>query len=128
MRPRLFDQDSGNLLPELPIIMLKRRKIKEKNWMILFQDYLAKLAQDETLTGVDYKVMIWLLHMMDYDNWVPVTQVYVAEQLGIVQPQVNRSIGKLLANGHLRWGDFNGRQTLVVNDKLVRKGERKLRG
>jgi hypothetical protein len=121
---RIFDDKTGEAHPTPPILCFGTKKIKGRKWMILFQDYLERLAKDVDLGGVDYRVLMYLIHSMEYENLVNVTQQYVADELNLAQPQVNRSIRKLTEKNYLKKHIYHGRMILAVNEGLVRKGVR----
>lgn len=121
---KIFDDETGEIHPTPPILCFGTKKIKGRQWMILFQDYLEKLAKDVDLGGVDYRVLMYLIHLMEYENLVNVTQQYVADQLNLTQPQVNLSIRKLTNKNYLKKRIYHGRMILTVNESLVRKGVR----
>jgi DNA-binding transcriptional regulator LsrR (DeoR family) len=49
---------------------------------------------------------------MEYENLLNITQKALSEELGIVQPEVSKSIKKLIKGGYLRIVDKNGRQNV----------------
>jgi len=56
---------------------------------------LKKLSQTKKLTKTDYRIVFYLIYLMDHENWVPYTQTFIGEQLKIDLSNVGFSIRRL---------------------------------
>jgi hypothetical protein len=62
--------------------------------------------------------------MLDYDNYIPMTQTQVAEQLGLRYQNLNRSVRKLLERNVLIEGPSIGRiRSYRLNPEYGYKGK-----
>lgn len=122
---KIMDMDTGEILPDLPIIKIADRRSKEKSWMKLYQkDSLLSLIKNQSITGVDYRILLYLMYLMDYENVVSVTQQYIAKELEIAQPQVSKSIKKLEESSLLKRAKIQGKTVFLINQFLVKKGRK----
>lgn len=107
----------------------KRKKFKnegKERHMKVFDvglEYLNEL----NLTGVDYKIVFKLLQIMEYKNWIHINQHLIAEELGINQPQIAKSLKKLVSYGVLhKHQDANDRRKNVYqfNEEIAIRGSK----
>ncbi|BCA80490.1 winged helix-turn-helix domain-containing protein [Desulfuromonas sp. AOP6] len=91
-------------------LMLVEKKAKtDEQWLILWQgdgamglDYLATC---DSLTGADFKVFFKMLKALRHGNEVLVNQVGLAREMNLSQPNLSRSIRKLLDAGVILPGE-----------------------
>lgn len=74
-----------------------KAKIKNVRWMMTFQDSLEIIATDEDLTGQTLKVMLLLMGNLEFENYITIKQVSIAEKLKIDKADVSKAM-KLLVN------------------------------
>jgi predicted transcriptional regulator len=75
--------------------------LKGKDYLRVFSDGMACLAKDKEINLTDLRVFIGLLPHVGYENVIEVAQSVLAEELGIVQQEVSKSIKKLVDKGYL---------------------------
>ena len=73
------------------------RAFGEQRWFALFQDYALKIAHSD-LTGEQCKVLFYLFNKLDFDNYIPVKQKDIVDELKINKQQVSRSVKALKDN------------------------------
>lgn len=106
---RQVDVETGEVLEAgVMVYMPQRPKIKE-GWVMTFQDALVKLATDRTITGEQWRVLAYLMGKLDYENWIHVPQVTIAEVIGLQPSNVSRALAALTAKGVLTKGPKLGR-------------------
>jgi DNA-binding transcriptional regulator LsrR (DeoR family) len=88
------------------------KMLTDKPHVRVFSEGLGRLAVDRELTLTDKNVLLFLISVMEYENLLNITQKALSEELGIVQPEVSKSIKKLIKGGYLRIVDKNGRQNV----------------
>ena len=67
----------------------------------LFQQAIRRLGQEGRIGKESWRVLAYLLGILEWDNWLVVPQVQIAEALGMHRVQVSRAIRQLLAEGIL---------------------------
>lgn len=72
-------------------------KIKNTRWMMTFQDSLEMIATDSDITGQTLKVMLLLMANLEFENYITIKQVTIAQKLKIDKADVSKAI-KLLVN------------------------------
>lgn len=72
-------------------------KIRNMRWMMTFQDSLEIIATDEDMTGQTLKVMLLLMGNLEFENYITIKQVGIAEKLKIDKADVSKAM-KLLVN------------------------------
>ena len=84
---------------EAQIIISQTKYARGLNRMTFLLDSIGQIATDSRLSDTDRKVLLFLLSKMDFENWVTLSQPYIAECLNMRQPHVSRSI-KALKDAH----------------------------
>ena len=90
----LIDKETGEELGDQVAIVRPRSKSSFERHFTMNQDTLITLAKE--LNGEQLKVLLALLTNLDYENFIQVAQVSVAENLGMQKTHVNRAIKKLV--------------------------------
>ena len=67
----------------------------------LFQQAIRRLGEEGRISKESWRVLAYLLGVLDWDNWLVVKQAQMAATLGIHRVQVSRAIRQLLAEGVL---------------------------
>ena len=60
----------------------------DKRWFIMAQDALVSLAKDNDLTGRSLRVLLYLMGRLDFENFIQVPQVEIAEELNLDRKSV----------------------------------------
>ena len=89
------DLDTGEVLEEgIPVWIGRKPKITDR-WFMAFQEAFEFIAKDRDLTDEHRRVLFYLLSRLDFDNYIQIAQIEIAEALGMHKTHVNRAI-KLL--------------------------------
>lgn len=56
----------------------------------------ATLAKDTDLTGRTYRVLMFMLSRLDYENWIQIPQKEIAQELGLHYTTISKEINLLL--------------------------------
>lgn len=67
----------------------------------LFQQAIRRLGEEGHIGKESWRVLAYLLGVLEWDNWLVVPQVQIAEAMGMHRVQVSRAIRQLLAEGIL---------------------------
>jgi DNA-binding Lrp family transcriptional regulator len=77
------------------------------------------------LRASDFKVLTYLIGVLDYENYLCISQQAVGEELGLSRQQVSASAKRLVEKGVLLRGEPIGNQnTYRVNNKFFEKGKK----
>ena len=74
-----------------------KAKIRNERWFMTFQDSLEIIATDADLTGQTLKVMLLLMGNLEFENYITIKQVSIAEKLKIDKADVSKAM-KLLVD------------------------------
>ena len=80
-------------------IAYPKPKITGTRWMMTFQDSLAIIATDDDMTGQTLKVLLLLMSELEFENYITIKQVTVAEKLKIHKPDVSKAMRILVNKG-----------------------------
>ncbi|MBV5311388.1 winged helix-turn-helix transcriptional regulator [Chromatium okenii] len=78
---------------------------------MMFQDKLQELAAANVLTVEGWRVLVMVVSKVDFENFIHVKQVQIAEELGMKPPNVNKAFKRLIELGILEkisQDNFNG--------------------
>lgn len=90
---RMLDTETGEMLEEGITVHIPRR-LKIKGFFMANQNGFEMLAKME-LKGESYKVLLFLLGRMDYENTINITQKEISEELNMKKQNVWRAIQAL---------------------------------
>jgi predicted transcriptional regulator len=74
-----------------------KSKIKNQRWMMTFQDSLEVIAMDDDMSGQTFRVLMLLMSNLEFENYITIKQVAIAEKLKMYKPDVSKAM-KLLVN------------------------------
>lgn len=80
-------------------IAYPKPKITGKRWMMTFQDSLEIIATDDDMTGQTLKVMLLLMANLEFENYISIKQVAIAQKLNIHKSEVSKAIRLLVEKG-----------------------------
>ena len=103
------DLETGEILSGVPIWFTGQKKtaftgLYDKRWFIMAQDALMMLARDDELTGKSLKVLLYLLARLDFENFIHVPQVEIANELKLHKQDVSKYVALLERKGILTRG------------------------
>ena len=108
---------------EATIIISQTKYARGLNRMTFLLDSIGQIATDSRLSDTDRKVLLFMISKMDFENWVPLTQPYMAECLGMRQPHVSRSIKALKEANYILVGKLGRGNAYQFNPEHGWKGE-----
>lgn len=101
----------------------KRQNHLGVNWVAFYQTALEWLAT-QNLPNQEYRVLMYLMSKLDFENYLRVTQMSVAEALNMKQAAVSRAIRGLLSRDILITGPKVGpAKTYRLNPRMAYKGK-----
>ena len=93
------------------------------NWVVFYQTALEWLAT-QNLPNQEYRVLMYLMSKLDFENYLRITQMSVAEALNMKQSAVSRAIRGLLAKDIIITGPQVGTsKTYRLNPRMAYKGK-----
>lgn len=111
----LVDRETGEKVEGgVPVYVQQgkqRMKIRwyDKEYMLMFQDSVDKLAEDPDMTGEAWRVLMKMVAKLGMKNWVHVEQKTLAEELKMQKTNVSRAVKKLLEKGIIEEGPRIGK-------------------
>lgn len=97
------------------------------NWVAVFLDALAWLAE-QALPNEQYRVLMYLMSKLDFDNYIRVTQSSLGEALNIKQGNVSRAMKGLLERKIIIEGPRAGTaKTYRLNPHMAHRGAKNFR-
>lgn len=97
-------------------------------FVVVFQQVLAEIAASNALRGTELRVLLKLLSVLDYENWVSISQQTIAEDLSIRQSQVSSAFRALSNMGMIDVEDDPSdrrRHRYRLSETLCWKGDAK---
>lgn len=73
----------------------KKQKIKD-SFIMMFQEKLQELAAENVLTVEGWRVLVMLVGKVDFENFIHIKQVQIAEALGMKAPNVSKAFKQLV--------------------------------
>jgi hypothetical protein len=115
--------ETGEIHDDLLVAFPKKRRL-EGHFVMATQDGFLRLAKEADLTGQDYKVLFVYLANLDFENFLQISQSYIATDLGMRKQHVSDSTKRLIEKGILIKGLKVGRhQTYRLNAFYGWKGK-----
>ena len=98
-RLQQIDSETGEIIDGfVAYVVPKRKNGFGQGWLAMAQNGAEILAQSN-LSGNDFKVLMKLLSVLDYENLIQVSQADVAGELNMHRQHVQRSIKRLIDLG-----------------------------
>ena len=91
------DKKTGKEIDGVIVICNLKRNPYAGGWVMNSQEALRILATDKDLKGETYRVLLYLLSILDFENWIQIQQKEIANELQMHKQHINRAI-KLLEN------------------------------
>lgn len=107
-RFRTIDMDTGEIIEGVPVFIASKVKLRE-GWFMGFQDAFEVLAKDHELQGENYKVLLYLLSQLGFENYIAIPQKQIAEALSMHKQHISRALKVLVEKQILLEGPKLGR-------------------
>lgn len=104
-----IDKNTGEKIEGVVVICGLKINPYAKGWIMGSQEALKELAADTDLTGESYKVLLYLLAILDFENWIQIQQKKIAKDLNMHKQRISRSIKKLEEKKIIIRGDRIGK-------------------
>lgn len=105
-----------------------RKNVLGVHWVAAFQDGFTWLAQQESMTGEQWRVFAYLLGRLDFDNYLKVTRQEIADALHMKKPNVSRAMKGLATLDVITVGPMAGRsKTYRLNPRIAHRGAKNYR-
>lgn len=110
-KPCIFNEKTGEFTPLIITAFTKKSKnaFGAGGWLAMSQSALEKIVNNKDLKLTDYRVFLLISSVVDYENYVLLSQVDLAERLGISKGTLGTSMKKLVDLGILIKGPKFGR-------------------
>lgn len=120
----VVNDTTGEVDFPVAFVVPKQKKIVGEPFMLMFQNALIEVSKNRALTGMDRRVLLYLIGVMEYENLVRLTQRQIAEELQTSQQEVCKSIQKLYDEGYVSIDEIYGKAYIYkVSEDLVWKGK-----
>lgn len=120
---KTIDMDTGEIIDDLLFASPVKRRL-EGDFIMSLQDGFLRLGRDADLSGQDYRVLMIYLGNLDFENFIQISQSYIATDLNIRKERVSESTKRLVEKGILIKGLKVGRhQTYRLNAFYGWKGK-----
>lgn len=93
------DSSTGEKVEGITVLVPKKRNPYGKGWFMGSQEALQELAKDRDLTGETFRVFLLICGKLDFENWIQISQVEIAQELNLKKPNVSRSMKMLESKG-----------------------------
>jgi biotin operon repressor len=103
----------------------RRRAIKEfyGEKVMIFQEILKKAVKE--LKGDELKVFNYMLGVMDFENWINISQKDIAKEIGIHKVNVSKAIKGLKEKGYIEIIKKGRENYYRINPEVAWKGDEK---
>lgn len=118
-----IDKNTGEELQGTPFFAPSKQNYSYKGWMAMNLE-----AEEFFATHIksidDFRVLSALKARLDYDNYLAISQTEIAQKLGMKQPNVSRSIKRLIEMTIIKKGPSVGKSvTYVFNPQMGYRGK-----
>lgn len=106
----LVDPSTGELLGGALVYFADRPRFKEA-FVMLWQEALPRLVRDKRLGLQHWRVLMWLMSKLDFENYIHVAQIDIAKGTEMDKGNISRVMRDLLEFGVVLEGPRIGRST-----------------
>lgn len=119
---KTINTQTGEIIDGIPVYVAPKVRWKE-GWFMGFQEAFIALAEDKDLTGETYKVFMYMLGHLGFENYIAIPQVQIAKDIGMHKEHVSRAIKVLLTKRIIVEGPKLGRtKTYRLNSEYGWRG------
>ena len=105
------DQDTGKILEGVIVYCGVKDNPYNTGWFMTSQDALETLAADEDISKEAFRILMFLMARLDFENWIQITQKEISEKTKIKKSNVSRGISLLEKKGIILRGPKIGRSS-----------------
>jgi len=103
------DQNTGEILKGVIVYCGVKNNPYNTGWFMTSQDALETLASDKDISKEAFRILMFLMARLDFENWIQVTQKEICEKTNIKKSNVSRGISLLEKKGIILRGPKIGR-------------------
>lgn len=103
------DQSTGEVLDGVVVYCAVKRNPYANGWIMNSQEALETIAKDKDFTGETFRVLMYLLSRLDFENWIHTPLQEIADELGMKRPNISKAVNLLESKGILVRGPKIGR-------------------
>ncbi len=103
------DQNTGKILEGVVVYCGVKNNPYNTGWFMTSQDALETLASDEDISKEAFRILMFLMARLDFENWIQITQKEICERTNIRKSNVSRGISLLEKKGIILRGPKIGR-------------------
>ena len=103
------DKNTGKILEGVIVYCGVKNNPYNTGWFMTSQDALETLASDEDISKEAFRILMFLMARLDFENWIQVTQKEICEKTNIKKSNVSRGISLLEKKGIILKGPKIGR-------------------
>ncbi|WP_456325955.1 helix-turn-helix transcriptional regulator [Desulfonauticus submarinus] len=107
------------------VMIMPNKKVKMTRWFMMFQDFIIELSKDKDIKGEDFRVLLYLLANMDFENWIQVTQETISKELQMKKTNISRALKKLKDKNIIEVAKRGRINIYRLNPDIVWKGSYK---
>ena len=117
----IIDTETGELIPAIVWI---RRPWKGEHFFMGFHEGFTAIAKDKEISLEAKNILYYLLGKLDFENFILISQVEIAQQLGMHKSNVSRAMKSLVNRQVILEGPKNNRtKTFRLNHNFGWKGK-----
>ena len=118
-----YDINTGKFLEGVIVLCGIKNNPYGKGWLMTSQEALKLIARDKEITGETFRVFLYVVGILDFENWIYIPQKEIAEYLELKRSAVSRSIKVLLEKEIILKGERFGKSyTFRLNPYFGWKG------
>jgi len=91
-----YDISSGELLEGVIVLYGIKNNPYGNGWLMTSQEALKLIAKDRGITGETFRVFLYMLSVLDFENWIYISQKEIGEYLELKKCNVSRSVKTLV--------------------------------
>lgn len=120
-----IDLNTGEL-KEGTLVWVGVKRVPYARWYMSNQDAIIELAKDPVISksAANMRVFMYLCGRLDFENFIQLSQMEIAQELGLAKQNINRSIKVLVERGVIIKGPKVGHSySWRLNDHFGWKGK-----
>jgi hypothetical protein len=86
------DRRTGEVLDGVPVLCGVKRNPYSGGWVMNNQEALQIIAKDKDIKWETYRVFVYILSILDFENWIQVPLSDIANELDMQRANVSRAI------------------------------------
>lgn len=91
----LVDFYTKEPLDGIPVYFSPKIRWRE-DWFMIFQKNLGEIAQDREMKGETFRVWLYMMSKLAFENWILLHNTEIAEGLGMTRQNVGRALKIIL--------------------------------